>query len=115
MGLLRVLGDIEGFSRRVDRRFKNDQVPFPEVAGGTGERMLLAFCEALINFYNAMAAMVSISDAHILRSEERQECIESGKTRGISQRRGLEEGAQDGLQAGGIRSRYPRIYVVCGG
>lgn len=114
VGFLCVRGDVEGGAFGVDRGFEEDDVALLEGVGVAVEIESLQARETGEEGDYAVAAVVAFADGDPAGVEEGECCVEGGETGGVGDCFAVEEGGEDGFEAGWVGAGEARIDVVGG-
>lgn len=109
-----VRSDVEGGAFGVDGGFEEDDVALLEVVGVAVEVEFLQARETGEEGDYAVAAMVAFADGDAAGVKEGEGCVEGGETGGVGDCFAVEEGGEDGFEAGWVGAGEARIDVVGG-
>lgn len=100
MRLIRIRGDVEGDSFRVERCFEEDYIARLQEGRITVEWQFFKTRESGEEGYHAVAAVVAVRDGDAARVEEGERCVQGGEAGCIGQGVCVQEGGEDGFEAG---------------
>lgn len=114
VGFLCICRDVEGGAFGVDRGFEEDDVALLKGVGVAVEVEFLQARETGEEGDYAVAAVVAVADGDPAGIEEGEGCVEGRETGGVGDCFAVEEGGEDGFEAGRVGAGETRIDVVGG-